>query len=153
MVNIQIAEQFTDQVNAQALELVALSTLSHEDVPPETDLSIVIADDAHLQELNNQFLGIEAPTDVLSFPSGESEPDLESGRVYIGDVVLSYPRAAEQAEAAGHPVVAEMQLLVVHGVLHLLGYDHYEPDEKAEMWAVQGDILQALGIEIKRLPE
>ncbi len=108
------------------------------------DLSIVLTDDAHLQELNRDYLGVDAPTDVLSFPSHETDP--QSGRSYLGDILISLPRAAQQARAAGHPVEAEVQLLVIHGVLHLLGYDHARSVEKHRMWAAQAEILQSIGL-------
>jgi probable rRNA maturation factor len=111
-----------------------------------TGLSIVIGDDAQLQELNRQFLGLDAPTDVLSFPADEVDPD--SGERYLGDVIISLPRAAAQAEAAGHSVQDELQLLVVHGVLHLLGFDHADPDEKERMWGIQAQVLHQLGLTI-----
>ncbi len=153
MIHVLIADSYADLVEAQTLELAALATLQREagDIVP--DLSIVIEDDSHLQALNKEFLDIDAPTDVLSFPSGEEDPDPETGRVYLGDVIISYPRAEEQAGAAGHALLAELSLLVVHGVLHLLGYDHGEPKEKEQMWAVQAAILRELGVSIARLPE
>jgi len=153
MIHILVADPFVDLVDAQKLELAAVAALQHEVEPLVPDLSIVIEEDARLHELNKEFLDIDAPTDVLSFPSGEEQPDPETGRVYLGDVIISYPRAVEQAGAAGHTTLAEMQLLVVHGVLHLLGYDHAEPDEKALMWAAQTEILHTLGVQIARLPE
>jgi probable rRNA maturation factor len=92
--------------------------------------------------LNRQYLGVDAPTDVLSFPVGEVDPESEA--LYLGDILISYPQALAQAEAAGHPVQAELQLLVVHGTLHLLGYDHAEEDEKTLMWKAQDEILARL---------
>jgi probable rRNA maturation factor len=68
---------------------------------------------------------------------------------YLGDIAISLPRATAQAEAAGHPVAAELQLLTVHGVLHLLGHDHAEPEEKAAMWAAQAAVLATLGVTLK----
>jgi probable rRNA maturation factor len=111
---------------------------------PDCDLTIVLADEASIQGLNRDFLGIDAPTDVISFPA--DEPDPETGRRYLGDVVVSLKRAGEQAAERGHPVEAEMQLLVVHGVLHLLGHDHAEAQEKSRMWAAQAAALERLGI-------
>ena len=84
------------------------------------------------------------PTDVLSFPASETDPD--TGASYIGDILISIPRAQAQADAAGHPLEAEVQLLVVHGVLHLLGYDHADAEEKALMWKAQAEILTGLGL-------
>ena len=109
----------------------------------EVELTLVVTGDEALQELNRRYLEIDAPTDVLSFPAGEINP--ENGAVYLGDIAISYPRAQAQAALAGHPVAAEMQLLVVHGVLHLLGYDHASPGEKAAMWETQDQVLEALG--------
>jgi probable rRNA maturation factor len=108
------------------------------------DLTVVLTDDAQLRQLNRQYLDVDAPTDVLSFPSGEADP--ETGETYLGDVILSIPRAQVQATAAGHNLEAEVQLLVVHGVLHLLGYDHAEARGKAEMWAAQERALNRLGL-------
>ena len=112
----------------------------------DVDITIILTDDAQIHELNKQYRGIDAPTDVLSFPSGDTDPD--SNRLYLGDVVISYPRAQAQGEAGGHPVEAELQLLVVHGVLHLSGYDHVEEQGKSRMRAAQAEILVLLGCEI-----
>lgn len=109
------------------------------------DLSIVLGDDAQIRELNRQYLGHDATTDVLSFPAEETNP--ETGTRYLGDVILSVPQAALQARAAGHPVEAEVQLLVVHGILHLLGHDHAKAAEKARMWAVQAKAMRRLGLQ------
>lgn len=153
MINLIIADPFKNAIEGQKLENAAVATLSHEHVSPDTDLSIVIDDDERLHALNNEFLGIDAPTDVLSFPSGEQSTDPDTGNLYLGDIILSFPRASEQAETAGHPVMNELQLLVIHGVLHLLGYDHADSEEKINMWAIQADILSSLGVQIARLPE
>ncbi len=110
----------------------------------DADLTLVLTGDEQIQALNRDFLGADAPTDVLSFPADESDP--ETGRRYLGDVIVSLPRAAEQAAARGHGLDAEVQLLVVHGVLHLLGHDHAEADEKARMWAAQAKVLETLGV-------
>ena len=108
------------------------------------DVTIVLTDEAQLHELNRDYLGVDAPTDVLSFPSSETDP--ETGARYLGDILISIPRAETQAQAAGHPLEAEVQLLVVHGVLHLLGYDHAEPKEKSKMWKAQDEILKSIGL-------
>ena len=115
------------------------------------DLTIALVDDSRIQDLNRGFLGHDVPTDVLSFPANEHDP--ETGHRYLGDVVISLVRAAGQAAERGHPVEAEMQLLVVHGVLHLLGHDHAEVGEKDRMWAVQAEVLERLGISPKIVHE
>jgi len=126
------------------LEKAATQTLIHEGMLENVDLTLVLTDDAYLQSLNRDYRGIDAPTDVLAFPASESDP--ETGALYLGDVILSVPRAAEQACLAGHSLEAEVQLLVVHGVLHLLGHDHSEPFEKKRMWGAQSEILSQLGL-------
>ncbi len=108
------------------------------------DLTVVLADDAQLRKLNREYLGIDAPTDVLSFPASETDPD--TGALYLGDIVVSTARAQEQARAASHPFESEVQLLVVHGVLHLLGYDHAEAKGKSRMWSVQAKALESIGL-------
>jgi probable rRNA maturation factor len=110
------------------------------------DVSLVLSDDAQLHELNRQYLGVDAPTDVLAFPGGDTDPDSQT--IYLGDVILSYPRAAAQAAAGAHSVEAELQLLVVHGMLHLLGWDHTNEPSRQAMWAEQAEILRQLGCPI-----
>ena len=155
MVVVQVAEAIfsEDEISTQKEFPVDLAFLEHaaqealQTLHPgsDLDLSIVLSDDNHLQNLNRQFLGIDAPTDVLSFPADEPEPDPDSQVQYLGDIIISYPRALSQASAGGHALLDELRLLVVHGVLHLLGYDHADEDEKAAMWAVQAEILTHLG--------
>ena len=126
------------------LERAAQAALEHESQASESELTIVLTDDARMHDLNRTYLGVDAPTDVLSFPASETDP--ETGTQYLGDILISMPRAQAQADAAGHPLEAEVQLLVVHGVLHLLGHDHAEEEEKARMWKAQAEILARLGL-------
>ncbi len=129
-------------VSEDTLEQAASAALKRFSFAQEIALTLVLTDDETIQELNHQFLEIDSPTDVLSFPADEVDP--ETNELYLGDVILSFPRAQSQAAAAGHPVEAELQLLTVHGVLHLLGHDHSEKEDKARMWAKQEEILSAL---------
>src|SRR6476659_4780035 len=131
MINIESETSFPQDL----LERAARTALEHEAQSLESDLSIILTDDARLHELNLNYLGVDAPTDVLSFPASETDP--ETGARYVGDILISIPRAQEQADGAGHPLESEVQLLIVHGTLHLLGYDHAELDEKARMWKAQ----------------
>src|SRR5512147_118237 len=126
------------------LERAAQAALEHEAQSLESELSVILTNDTRLHELNLNYLGINAPTDVLSFPASETDP--ETGARYLGDILISVPRAQAQAESAGHPLESEVQLLVVHGVLHLLGHDHAEPEEKSRMWKAQAEILNSLGL-------
>lgn len=151
MISIIISEEFEPFIDSSLIEAAAQAIFAIEAVDLSNEVSIAIDEDRAIQVLNRQFLGVDAPTDVLSFPSSETNP--ETGAPYLGDIMISYPRAKQQAENAGETIGDELQLLVVHGMLHLLGYDHAEPDEKAAMWAVQQKALNHLGCQITRLPE
>ena len=142
MITIEIPPSIL--IEPEVVERAAAATLEQQSAPAEDDLTIVLTDDEQLQDLNREFRDIDAPTDVLSFPSSESDP--ETGRRYLGDILISVQRAEEQAAVGGHPLEAEIQLLVVHGVLHLLGHDHAEAEEKARMWAAQAEVLARLGL-------
>ena len=148
MIHIEVNPTLRNVPASELLELTAFAVLAHQSA--DGDLTIVLTDDAQLHELNREYLGIDAPTDVLSFPASETDP--ETDRRYLGDILISVPRAAAQAQKAGHALEAEAQLLVVHGTLHLLGYDHAEADDKARMWKAQAEVLErigASGIEIR----
>jgi probable rRNA maturation factor len=89
MINTVVADPFTSLIDSTKLEKAALAVLKHQQAPLESDLSIVIEDDAYLHQLNLEFLKVDAPTDVLSFSAGEDEVDPETGQAYLGDVILS----------------------------------------------------------------
>lgn len=143
----EIKEQFQEQVDAALLKQTILTALKHLDVTESVGLTILIVGNGEIQALNRQYRGVDAPTDVLSFSAGDTDPD--TGERYLGDVLISYPKAAHQSQTQGHTVNAELQLLVVHGVLHLLGHDHATEDEKAIMWGLQSEILEKLGLDIE----
>jgi probable rRNA maturation factor len=158
MIYLQIAEALSQSEYAQQVAKVDLEILQHaaqkaleiDSTHADADLSLVLTEDSQIRELNAQFMDTDAPTDVLSFPSGETDPDTQV--YYLGDVIISYPQAVLQAEAGGHKLLDELQLLVVHGVLHLLGYDHDDDAEKARMWARQAEILSRLGCAVTMPP-
>lgn len=150
MIAIQSSADITIESKRETNKLLrraALETLRQSDAPSKAELSIFLTSDSHLQALNQQHLGIDAPTDVLSFPADETDPD--TGDLYLGDILISYPRAQAQASAGGHSTKDELQLLVVHGVLHLMGYDHADAEGKKRMWSAQEKILSAIGCEIR----
>lgn len=149
-VDIQIDPDFAGQVDESTLQIAMAAALCHKDTPAGTVVTLVITDDEEIRQLNRQFRQVDAPTDVLAFPAAADAPFVEApGRPrYLGDVIISYPRAAAQAAEAGHPVEAELALLAVHGTLHLMGYDHAIPQEKAAMWAAQETILAKLGLKL-----
>lgn len=141
MINIIIAEDYTKEFNWTILENTAKLVLQHQNISEDATLSIVIDDNEKLRELNNQFREIDAPTDVLSFPSGEIDP--ETGSKYLGDIIISWEKVKTQA--IQQSIECEMRLMVIHGVLHLLGYDHSTDREQEEMWDIQDQILKPFG--------
>ena len=144
-INIQVAPHFGAKVDEVALRRLAAEVLGREEVAEGTELSLIITDDEAIRELNRRFRGVDAPTDVLAFgsvlgPYGTKCAGAEEQFVsapesppYLGDVVISYQRALAQAEELGHAVAEELSLLVIHGVLHLLGYDHQEKTAAQKM--------------------
>jgi probable rRNA maturation factor len=146
MVTIQVKRNVKLPVNKSILLNAAATTLESAGTSGEPDVGIVVGNDALLHQLNMKYRQVDAPTDVLSFPAGEVDPDTSD--VYLGDVIISLPRAEEQAAAGGHSVGEELQLLVVHGVLHLLGYDHEGFNDKQKMQVAQDRILQQLGLQV-----
>ena len=148
MINIDNQQDFRESA---LLERAARFTLDLEPDSADADMTIVLTDDAQLHELNREYLGVDAPTDVLSFPASETDP--ETGAQYLGDIIISIPRAMLQAQAGGHPLEAEVQLLVVHGTLHLLGHDHAEVEEKARMWQAQAEVMSRLGLSYVKIQD
>ena len=127
-------------------EIVALArhVLTAMRIHPQAELSVVLVDEDTIATLHEQWMDEPGPTDVLSFPMDELRPggpDGESDPGLLGDVVLCPQVAARQAVTAGHSTHEELLLLTTHGILHLLGYDHAEPDEEAEMFALQRKLL------------
>ena len=143
MIDLQIDPAYQDGNYESLLKKAASKTLKQLGQAGNTNLTIVLTGDEHLQKLNNEYLGIDAPTDVLSFPADNASSQEAEG--YLGDILISQPRAAAQAEAGGHSVEQELELLTVHGMLHLLGHDHAGESDKQRMWAAQRDILSSLG--------
>jgi len=153
IIDVQVEESVT-WTDLEPLRLAALAVLMHQQIPYACEVAIVLSDDEALRDLNRRFRGVDAPTDVLSFANDTIGPyaGLAASPRYLGDIVISLQRAQAQAEQVGAQPVQELQLLIVHGMLHLLGLDHAEPAQKARMWELQQRILQALGADIP-LPE
>lgn len=111
---------------------------------PATELCLRLVEPETISVLNEQWMGKKGPTDVLSFPMDElspGRPDQEAPEGYLGDIALCPQVAEQQAPAAGHTALEEIELLVTHGILHLLGYDHADPDEHEQMFGLQGRLL------------
>ncbi len=145
-VDVQTSPRFAGEVDEELLRRVTTEVLRREGIEREVSLSVVITDDEAIRELNRQFRDVDAPTDVLAFGSGEDGDFVTAPGepAYLGDVVISYPRAVVQAEEYGQSIARELALLAVHGVLHLLGYDHVNEAERTEMWARQDEILESV---------
>jgi probable rRNA maturation factor len=149
MITIQINKKFEDQVSATYFEEITTKILSFLEIEPQSDLSILIDTDSVLRKLNRTYRGFDKPTDVLSFESDEINP--ETGFSALGDIAISFPTAVKQATEAKHPIANEIILLLVHAILHLIGYDHNTKEEKQEMWSEQQSVLDYLGITINRI--
>jgi probable rRNA maturation factor len=122
--------------------------LDRHEVPAGNTISVVITDDEHVRSLNAEFRDVNAPTDILSFPADPLPEEIEDEAPYLGDLVIAYPYTQHQAEEAGHDLNDELVLLVVHGTLHLLGYDHDNEENQDAMWSEQAFALEALGVSI-----
>ena len=153
-IEIQIDEPYVEQVDGDALQTVALATLARLGAPPAS-LTLVITDDDAVQALNREYRGIDAPTDVLSFAAHDASADAMTLAIplelsaelaaYLGDIIIALPYAERQAAHYGNSLGDELRLLTVHGVLHLLGYDHATPEEDDAMWQIQAAVLQGSG--------
>jgi probable rRNA maturation factor len=146
-VSIEIANESGIDVSESELISVAKFVITQMDVNPAAELSMVLLDTAAMADLHMRWMDLPGPTDVMSFPMDELEPGgrpdaPEPGPALLGDIVLCPEFATAQARTAGHGLDDELHLLTVHGVLHLLGYDHAEPDEEREMFALQNTLLE-----------
>ncbi len=142
-VEIRVKAKFSSSVPGARLRRLAERVL--RDQGEASPVTVYIADNAEIRKLNRQFHSTDAVTDVLSFPGWSAlhirDALDRSGDAYLGDVVISYPQARKQARAAGWPIVNELELLTIHGILHLLGYDDLTPRARAKMWKKQSEIL------------
>lgn len=157
---IEIVNESGAEADELALEDVARYVLAQMGIHPLAELSVLLVDEDAMTELHVKWMDEPGPTDVLSFPMDELRPPGLSGASasastgrsnaddraqapdLLGDVVLCPPVAAAQARQAGHSTQAELEMLCVHGILHLLGYDHADPEEEAEMFGLQAELLR-----------
>ncbi len=141
---IEINNESDQTVDEARIVRVAAFALTAMHIHPDAELSIVLSDEATMEKLHIDFMDEPGPTDVLSFPMDELRPGSPNGLTppgLLGDIVLCPTVAARQAVTAGHETIDELLLLTTHGVLHLLGYDHAEPEEEKEMFGLQRQIL------------
>ncbi|MEL6152160.1 MAG: rRNA maturation RNase YbeY [Chloroflexota bacterium] len=153
-VDIEVDEPFA--VDETQLRKAIKTVLRQHESDPRTGVAVRVTDNVTVQQLNRDFRGVDGPTDVLSFPA-ELPPmpdaaELADDAFYLGDLAIAYPYAAAQAQRLSHDLTHSFGLLVVHGTLHLLGYDHDTPENKAVMWAAQANALTALGIPLVIVP-
>ncbi len=146
MADVEVDNRSSVPVDSAPLVDQAGFMLARLGLHPDVELSISLVDPEEITELHLRWMDLPGPTDVLSFPMDELRvPDLgqqpEPG--VLGDVVICPQVAADQGEAAGHGLTGELELLLTHGILHLLGHDHAEPEEHAVMFGLQGELLAA----------
>ena len=144
----QIDVQFEGAILEQVDDLLetAITIALRKNEISAVALTVLLTDDARMRQLNKDFRGLDKSTDVLSFPAGDTPVEIIEELPYLGDIAISVPIARNQAQTSGHSLAAELQLLAVHGVLHLLGFDHLLPEEKAQMWSIQDEVLVTLGL-------
>ena len=144
--SIEVIDESGAGLDLRDLARLSRFTMDRMRVHPQAELCIKAVDRATITELNQRWMDKEGPTDVLAFPMDELRPglvDTDPEEGVLGDLVLCPDVAAEQGDSAGHGATAEIELLCVHGILHLLGYDHAEPEEHREMFGLQDELLAA----------
>ena len=141
--NIELTELINSTIQTNRIIEVAEFSLLKMGVHPDSELSISLVDEKEMSSLHMRWLDESGPTDVLSFPMDELKPfSASSGPGMLGDIVLCPEYAIPQAKRAGHSIQEELELLTIHGVLHLLGFDHREIEEKTVMFSRQDEILR-----------
>ncbi len=151
--SIEINNESVIPVDEVALQRLSTYALDYLHVHPDAELAIVLVDEGAMEQLHLQWMDEPGPTDVLSFPMDELRPGTEESMTpagLLGDIVLCPQVAVSQAETAGHSPLEEMLLLTTHGILHLLGFDHAEPDEEKEMFGIQREILTGFSLAERR---
>lgn len=148
-IDVQVEAAFATAVDTALVERAAAAVLTHAGVTGPLEVSLLVTDDATLHQLNRDYRGVDAPTDVLSFADEASGSfvTMPGAPRYLGDIAISYERVRAQATEYEHPVQRELAYLVVHGMLHLLGYDHERgPADAATMRAQEEAVMTNLGL-------
>jgi len=146
-IGILVEEKFRGLVEERWAKKIARRVLKAEAVTPPYEMSLVFTDSDTVQRLNRDYRGVDRATDVLAFymlPQKEADSSFApppDGVLHLGEVIISYPQAAEQAKEQGHSLEQELALLIIHGILHLLGYDHEQPEEEKRMWQREKELL------------
>ncbi|MFO8011356.1 MAG: rRNA maturation RNase YbeY [Dehalococcoidia bacterium] len=144
--DISIDEPFDAQVRQDWLRSAVDAVFELETVDDPVELSLVITGDANVRELNRVYRGLDSTTDVLAFAlqEGDEFPPAIGGPVQLGEVIISFDQAERQASEQGHSLKRELEILTIHGVLHLLGYDHHQLEEERTMQAREGAALDRI---------
>ncbi|PRY70225.1 putative rRNA maturation factor [Glaciihabitans tibetensis] len=151
--SIEINNESGVPVDELAIQRLVTYNLDQLHVHPDAELAIVLVDEAAMEQLHVQWMDEPGPTDVLSFPMDELRPGTEDAPTpagLLGDIVLCPQVAIGQAETAGHSIIEELFLLTTHGLLHLLGFDHAEPEDEKEMFGLQRDLLVGFAMSERR---
>ena len=147
-VEIFVEEKFRGLVDESWARRIAQTVLKAEEVAPLYEVSLVFTDSETVRRLNRDYRGVDEPTDVLAFCMlSQNEADSSfalppDGVTRLGEVIISYPQAVEQASEQGHSSERELALLIIHGILHLLGYDHEEAEEESKMRTRERELLE-----------
>ena len=152
---IDINNESAVEIDESVLLRLTQENLAALHVSPDAEVAIVLVDEGAMEQLHLQWMDEPGPTDVLSFPMDELRPGTEDQPTppgLLGDIVLCPQVAESQAETAGHSTMDELILLTTHGLLHLLGYDHAEPDEEREMFGLQRELIAAFAASERRRP-
>lgn len=149
-IEILIEEEFRGLVDEDWVRRIAQTVLKAEGIAPPYEVSLVFTNCETVQRLNRDYRGVDEATDVLAFgmlPQEEGDSSFAlppDGVTRLGEVIISYPQAVDQAREQGHSVDKELALLIIHGILHLLGYDHEKPEEEARMRAREKELLEEI---------
>jgi len=147
-IGISIEKKFQELIDKEWVKGLARQVLEAEGLTPPYEVSVVFSDSETVQKLNRDFRGVDEPTDVIAFymhPQREDTPPFAlppDNITRLGEIIISYPQAVEQAGEQGHPVDKELALLIIHGILHLLGYDHAQPEEEKRMRQREQELLE-----------
>jgi len=150
---IEINNESAVAVDEASIQRLVAFVLDELHVHPDAEVAVVFVDEGAMEQLHVQWMDEPGPTDVLSFPMDELRPGTEEEPTppgLLGDIVVCPQVAMAQAEQAGHSALEEIQLLTVHGLLHLLGFDHAEPEEEREMFGLQRDLLIGFALAERR---
>jgi probable rRNA maturation factor len=156
-INVLIEEGLESDLDSDWLQKVVENVLTAESMPPNVEISLLMTGQERIRQLNLEYRGLDRTTDVLSFSmaevKGEEEPQPfigpPDGCLHLGEVIVSYPQAEIQAQEQRHSIGQEMAVLITHGVLHILGYDHVTSEEESAMFRRQSEIVARLGKELE----